>query len=402
MPKLLQFDTCLGAGSTGKIAEIIGDLAREAGWQTFMAHGSRFAKSSSMVSFQVGSKIDEYEHYAISRLFDRHGLGSSKPTRDLIKKIKEIKPDVVQIHNIHGYYANYKMLLQFLAAKDIPTVMTMHDFWLMTGHCAYINKSCDKWETGCGNCPRLKEYPAAFIDRTKKNWALKKELFNVFKQDKLVFVPVSYWLEGFAKRSLLGDRRIFTIQNGVDTKLFKPYDGEHSELLKKIDWSKLTIITIADRWTDANGFNDIIALSKILPEDMQIVMVGLNEQQLQGLPEKVVGIGHTDNVQQLIELYTSADVLFNASTEVTFGLVTAEAMACGTPAIVFKNTAGEEIINVETGFAIADIKEIPELVRKCRENVASYKDNCRKRIVEDFDSISQYSKYIELYKSLLK
>lgn len=402
MPKLLQFDTCLGAGSTGKIAEIIGNLAREAGWQTYMAHGSRFAKSSSMESFQMGSKLDEYRHYAISRLFDHHGLGSSKPTHDLLKKIEEIKPDVVQIHNIHGYYANYKMLLQYLAARGIPTVMTMHDFWLMTGHCAYINKSCGKWETGCGYCPRLKEYPAAFFDRTKKNWALKKELFEGFEKDKLVIVPVSYWLEGFAKRSLLGDRRIHTIQNGVDTKLFKPYEGEHSGLWKKIDWNKHTIITVADRWTDANGFHDIMALSRLLPEDMQIVMVGLNEQQQQGLPDKIVGIGHTDNVQQLIELYTSADVLFNSSTEVTFGLVTAEAMACGTPAIVFKNTAGEEIIDSETGYAIERIDEIPALVRKCRENAASYKNACRKRIVEEFDSISQYSKYIELYKSLLK
>lgn len=402
MPKLLQFDTCLGAGSTGKIAEIIGGLAREDGWQTYMAHGSRFAKSSSMESFQMGSKLDEYRHYAISRLFDRHGLGSSKPTHDLLKKIEEIKPDVVQIHNIHGYYANYKMLLQYLAARGIPTVMTMHDFWLMTGHCAYINKSCDKWASGCGHCPRLKEYPAAFFDRTKKNWALKKELFEGFEKDKLVIVPVSYWLEGFAKRSLLGDRRIHTIQNGVDTKLFKPYEGEYSGLWKKIDWNKHTIITVADRWTDANGFHDIMALSRLLPEDMQIVMVGLNEQQQQGLPDKIVGIGHTDNVQQLIELYTSADVLFNSSTEVTFGLVTAEAMACGTPAIVFKNTAGEEIIDSETGYAIGRIDEIPALVRKCRENAASYKNACRKRIVEEFDSISQYSKYIELYKSLLK
>lgn len=402
MPTLLQLDTCLGVGSTGRIAEIIGELARNAGWQTYMCHGSRFVGSSPMMSIQLGSKLDEYRHYFVSRVFDRHGLGSCKPTRDLIKQIEQIRPDVVQIHNIHGYYANYKLLFKFLAKKRIPTVMTMHDFWLMTGHCAYINKSCGKWETGCGHCPRLKEYPAAFFDRTKENWKLKKELFNAFKQDNLVFVPVSYWLEGYAKRSLLGDREIHTIQNGVNTKLFKPYEGEHSELWKKIDWSKYTIITVADRWTDANGFNDIMALSHLLADDMQIVMVGLNEQQLQGLPDKIVGIGHTDNVQQLIELYTSSDVLFNSSTEVTFGLVTAEAMACGTSAIVFKNTAGEEIINAETGYAIDSINEIPALVRKCREKADSYKVDCRKRIEEEFDSISQYSKYIELYKSLLK
>lgn len=401
MPTLLQFDTCLGSGSTGRIAEIIGDLARDAGWQTYMAHGSRFVKKTSMTAIQVGNKMHEYKHYAISRLFDCHGLGSSSPTRDIIKKIDEIKPDVIQIHNIHGYYVNYKMLLQYLAAKDIPTVITMHDFWLMTGHCAYINESCTKWETGCGNCKRLKEYPSAFLDRTKKNWELKKELFKGFNKDKLVFVPVSYWLESFAKRSLLYNSNFKVIQNGVDVKVFYPYNGEHSELWKKIDWSKQTIVAVADRWTESNGFNDLITLSQILPDDMQIVIVGLNANQMLSLPGKIIGIGHTDNVQQLIEIYTSADVLFNSSKEVTFGLVTAEAMACGTPAIVFNNTAGEEIIDENTGFAIDDISKIPALVRKCRENSGLYHMNCRKRIVEEFDSISQYSKYIELYKNLL-
>ena len=402
MPRLFQINTTIGRGSTGKIAELISSLAKKAGWECFIAHGPRFIGESEMCSFQVGGKLDEKWHYCVSRVFDRHGLGSCSATKKLIEHLDVVKPDVVHIHNIHGYYANFQLLFKYLAEKGIPTVMTMHDFWLMTGHCAYINKSCGKWETGCGHCPRLGEYPAAFFDRTKKNWALKKELLEGFEKDKLVIVPVSYWLEGFAKRSLLADRRIHTIQNGVDTKLFKPYVGDHSDLWKRVDWSKQTIITVADRWTDANGFHDIMALSRMLPEDMQIVMVGLNDQQQQGLPEKIVGIGHTDNVQQLIELYTSADVLFNSSTEVTFGLVTAEAMACGTPAIVFKNTAGEEIINAETGFAIADIKEIPELVRKCRENAAFYKAACRKRIVENFDSVRQYSKYVTLYNELLK
>lgn len=402
MPKLFQINSTLGRGSTGRIADIIAKQARNVGWVCYMAHGPRFVGNSEILSYQVSGRKDELFHYMQSRVFDRHGLGSCAATKRLIEQIEEIQPDVVQIHNIHGYYANYKLLFEYLAEKRIPTVMTMHDFWLMTGHCAYINKSCGKWETGCGHCPRLREYPAAVFDHTKKNWALKKELFGIFEKERLVLVPVSYWLEGFAKRSLLSECQFHVIQNGVDTKVFQPYQGEHSGLWKKIDWNKHTIITVADRWTDANGFHDIMALSRMLPEYMQIVMVGLNDQQLQGLPEKIVGIEHTDNVKQLIELYTSADVLFNSSTEVTFGLVTAEAMACGTPAIVFKNTAGEEIINEETGFAITDIKEIPALVCKCKENANTYKVDCRKRIVENFDSVKQYSKYVTLYNELLQ
>lgn len=402
MPKLFQINSTLGRGSTGRIADIIAKQARNVGWVCYMAHGPRFVENSEMLSYQVSGKKDELFHYLQSRVFDRHGLGSCAATKHLIEQIEEIQPDVVQIHNIHGYYVNYKLLFNYLAEKGIPTVMTMHDFWLMTGHCAYINKSCGKWETGCGHCPRLGEYPAAVFDHTKKNWALKKELFGAFEKDRLVMVPVSYWLEGFAKRSLLAECQFHVIQNGVDTKVFQPYQGEHSELWRKINWNKYTIISVADRWTDANGFNDIIALSRLLPADMQIVMVGLNEQQMQGLPAKIVGIGHTNNVQQLVELYTSADVLFNSSTEVTFGLVTTEAMACGTPAIVIKGTAGDEIIDSETGYATNRIEEIPELVYACRQKADFYKLKCRNRIVEHFDSAKQYAKYIELYNDILK
>lgn len=401
MPRLFQINTTIGRGSTGRIAELISLLAKKEGWECFIAHGSRFVGGSEMFSFQVSGRFAELRHYALSRVFDRHGLGSCAATKQLIEQIEDIKPDVVQIHNIHGYYANYKMLFKYLAEKGIPTVMTMHDFWLMTGHCAYINKSCEKWKIGCGSCPRLSEYPASLFDRSRKNWMLKKTLFNAFDKGKLVIVPVSYWLEGYAKQSLLKDCRFETIQNGVDTNLFKPYDEEHSDLYRSIDWSKHTIIAVADRWTQANGFNDIIELSSKLPDDMQIVMVGLNDNQKVGLPEKIVGVNHTENVNQLIELYSAADVLVNVSKEVTFGLVTAEAMACGTPAIVFKNTAGEEIINEDTGFAIEKIEEIPNLVYRCRESAKEYHTKCRNRIVENFDSIKQYSKYITLYDNIL-
>lgn len=400
--KLLVINSALRRGSTGHITELIASLARKDGWECCIAHGARFVGNSEVPSFQISGRVEELMHFLTSKCFDRHGLGSVRPTKSLIKHIEYMQPDVVHLHNIHGYYVNHKLLLGYLAEKRIPTVITMHDFWLMTGHCAYINKNCDKWETGCGHCPRLGEYPSALTDHTKKNWEIKRKLFGSFDNDRLVIVPVSHWLERFAKLSLLGGCKITTIQNGIDTKVFSPYEEKHSKLWESIDWSKLTIITVADRWTSANGFDKILQLSNLLPNEMQIVMVGLNEQQMKGLPDKIVGLGHTDNVQQLVELYSSADVLFNASTEVTFGLVTAEAMACGTPAIVFRNTAGEEIVDENTGFVVDDLNEILKVVGLCRENAEQYKKNCRDRIVSCFDSEKQYSKYIELYSDILQ
>jgi len=401
MPTLLQINTSLGRGSTGKIANQIGALASEAGWRCFVAHGSRFVGESAMTGLQVSGRAAEWGHYLKSHLLDEHGLGSAAATMRLLEDLDAIKPDVVHLHNIHGYYVNYPLLLGYLAHKGIPTVVTMHDFWLMTGHCAYIHPSCGKWQTGCGSCPRLREYPASLTDASHRNWTRKKACFKAFEKDKLCIVPVSHWLEGFVKQSLLQDCRIQVLQNGVDTARFKPYEGKPSALYESIDWSKHTILTVADRWTSSNGYGDILNLNAMLPADMQIVMVGLSEQQFKQLPEGIIGVAHTENVEQLIELYTSADVLFNASQEVTFGLVTAEAMACGTPAIVFEHTAGEEIIDGGTGYAVQTIERIPALVYDCRRRREEFRTACRERIVQNFDASRQYAKYIDLYNSML-
>lgn len=401
MPKLLQIDTCLGVGSTGKIAEIIGSYAQQCGWECYMAHGSRYIGKTKMVPFQIGSKFDEYCHYIKSFLFDAHGLASTRSTKKFIKFIKKIKPDIIHIHNIHGYYVNYKILLKFLANHKIPTIITLHDFWLMTGHCAYINDSCDKWKYGCEQCHRKNQYPKSIIDNSKRNWQRKKDIINQFRDDAITFVPVSNWLSYYTRNSILGGHKIYTIPNGVDINVFKPFDGEHSSLHKSIDWEKKTIITIADRWTDANGYNDIIQLSRIINNDTQIIMVGLDKNQLNTIPSNIIGVSRTDDIKQLVELYSSSDILLNVSREVTFGLVTAEAMACGTPAIVYKGTAGEDIVNFSTGHVISSISEVIDIITHCKDNKKEKSDTCRERIIDNFNSETQYRKYIDLYESML-
>ena len=229
MPRLLQINTTLGRGSTGKITKVISRQAQLCGWECFIMHGSRYVGDSDGHSYQVSHKGSEFLHFILSRFLDRHGLGSYIQTKKLIKKIKELHPDIVHIHNIHGYYVNYKLLLSFLAKYNYPTVVTMHDFWLITGHCAYINKKCDKWIYGCGNCPRLRDYPSAIIDNSKRNWLVKSKLFSLFGVDSLFVVPVSKWLERYVRKSYLKGANITCIQNGVDTSIFKPYNGELME-----------------------------------------------------------------------------------------------------------------------------------------------------------------------------
>ena len=397
MPKLLQINSVVNTGSTGRIAEQLGVLAINQGWESYIAYG-REARGSQSRLIKIGSKWDVNFHAIGSILTDRHGLFSKFATKSFLQQVDIIQPDVVHLHNVHGYYINVPMLFRYLKQKNIPTVITMHDFWLMTGHCAYINQSCDRWKTGCGNCPRLNQYPAAKFDNTKANWKWKASLF--VDMPNVTLVPVSYWLGRYVDESLLKNVKQNVIYNGIDTNVFKPFDGGAS--VKGVDWSKFTIMAIATRWTEANGYQDVMKLSSIIPDSCQIIMVGLDEQQMSNLPKNIIGFRKTESFTQLQELYTKSDVIFNPNREVTFGLVTAEAMACGTPAIVLRDTAGEEIVDEQTGFVVDTIEGVIDLIPRIRAlEKKKMSDACRFRINELFNADKQYQKYIDLYNAVI-
>lgn len=397
MPKLLQINSVVNTGSTGRIAEQLGVLAISQGWESYIAYG-REARGSQSRLIKIGSKWDVNFHAIGSILTDRHGLFSRYATKRFLQQVDIIQPDVVHLHNLHGYYINVPMLLRYLKQKNIPTVITMHDFWLMTGHCAYINQSCDRWKTGCGNCPRLNQYPAAKFDNTKANWKWKASLF--VDMPNVTLVPVSYWLGRYVDESLLKNAKQNVIYNGIDTNVFKPFDGGAS--VGGVDWSKFTIMAIATRWTEANGYQDVMKLSSILPDNCQIVMVGLDEQQMSNLPKNIIGFRKTESFTQLQELYTKSDLIFNPNREVTYGLVTAEAMACGTPAIVLRDTAGEELVDEQTGYVIDSVEEVPELISTINQVDKNYMSKaCRDRVRELFNAEKQFQKYIDLYKAVI-
>lgn len=397
MLKLLQINSVVNTGSTGRIAEQLGMLAMNQGWESYIAYG-REARESRSRLIRIGNRWDVNSHAIGSIFTDRHGLYSKYATKRFLQQVDIIQPDVVHLHNLHGYYINVPMLLRYLKDKNIPTVITMHDFWLMTGHCAYINQSCDRWKKGCGHCPRLNQYPASKMDNSVSNWMWKANMFK--NMSNVTLVPVSHWLDRYVKQSLLKNVHTHVIYNGINTSEFKPYVGE-SKILG-VDWNKFTIMCIATRWTEANGLDDVKALSNMLPADSQIVMVGLDEAQLTNLPKNIIGFRKTENFEQLKELYTKSDVLYNPNREVTFGLVTAEAMSCGTPAIVLRNTAGEELVDRETGFVVDCVDEVPALINRIKKGKTVERAlKCSERISHYFNAELQYQKYIDLYKHLV-
>ncbi len=395
--KVLQINS-FGNLSTGRIAV---DLYR-----TLVSEGHEgivaFARNSIAddVSYiKIGSDWDVKIHGLMTRITDKTGFYSEEVTKKLIKEIKDYNPDVVQLHNIHGYYLNIEVLFNFLKSYGKPVIWTLHDCWSYTGHCCHYSMvQCYRWKSGCYNCVQKDVYPASILfDNSKWNYQRKKELFTGMKN--MTIVAVSKWLAGEIRQSFMKEYPLKVIYNGIDLKSFCPTE---SDLREKYDlWDKIIILGAASTWA-RKGLNDFIKLSQMLDNRYKIIVVGVNDKEKALLPDNMIGISRINSIQDLAGLYTAADVFFNASVEETFGLTTVEAMACGTPVIVYDETALPEVVDENCGL-IVKAHDLDTVVAQV-ENVIHEKSNVRFLLerARDYEANSQYKKYVELYKEMLK
>jgi len=402
MKTLLQINTVVNFGSTGRIINELGQTAIQNGWNSYLAYGRKDQVPQPNL-IKIGSDWDVNLHGLQTRLFDQHGLGSRNATNKFIKHIDQIKPTIIHLHNLHGYYINIEILFNYLELKNIPVVWTFHDCWPMTGHCVYFDVvGCEKWKSVCYHCPQTREYPASLCwDRSLQNFHLKKELFSSLKN--LTIVPVSRWLENIVKQSYFSEFPIQVISNGIDMDVFSPL--QNSNILHKYRLeNKFIILGIASIWSTHKGLNDFTELSKKLKSDEQIILVGLTEFQLKTLPTNIIGISRTENVQELVALYSVADVFINPSVEEIFGLTTVEALACGTPTIVFNATASPELIKPEIGFVVGkgDISGLIEAIKTIKVKGKNYYSlACRDHIKKLYDKNDRHIDYLNLYESIL-
>lgn len=393
--KVLQINT-FGNLSTGKIAVDI--------YRTLKARGSEgvvaFARNDvpgDVPSFRIGNSFSVYADGVFTRFTDKAGHYSKGATAKLIKQIKEYDPDIIHLHNLHGYYINVPMLFEYLAEADKPVVWTLHDCWSYTGHCCYYSMAgCDKWKAaGCRSCPLKKAYPASLIcDNSAKNFAEKNKMFHSVKN--LNLVCVSNWLAGELKDSFLKDIPSRVIYNGIDTNVFKPSSGNFR--IKYNIGDKRIVLGVASTWDTRKGLSDFIELSKILDDRYRIVLVGLNDKEKRLLPDNITGIGRTDGPKELAEIYSAANVLFNASVEETFGLPNVEAIACGTPVVAYNCTGIPETMTDNDGYIVEphDLKSVAEkigliCVAGKRLDTGSFR----------FSKDKTYEAYMKLYEELI-
>lgn len=402
MPKLLQINVVANWGSTGKIAEQIGLQVMEKGWESYITW-RRYMNPSKSNLICVGTKFELYLHGGIS-LLDRHGLGSVRATSALVRKVKAIEPDIIHLHVVHDYFINYPILFKFLKSYGKPVVWTFHDCWAFTGHCAYFEaEGCLKWQTRCEHCENLKKYPKAFLDHSKKNFNLKKELFT--QVPNMTIVPVSDWLGNLVQQSFLKDYPMKVIHNGINTEVFRPLQNDAIREKYGIDKDKHILLGLSSLWEPRKGLKDFFKLNNLIDrEQYQIVLVGLNVKQISDLPEGIIGIARTDNVNELVALYSEATLFLNPTYEDNFPTINIESLACGTPVVTYKTGGSIEAVDDKTGFIIeqGDIEGLYDCAKTVvAKGKNSYTDACRHRALENFDAGKCYMQYIDLYEELM-
>lgn len=400
--RVLQINSVCGAGSTGRIATDLYKVLEEQGHECLIAYG-RGTAPEGINAYKIGTNLDNYLHVARTRLLDQHGYGSKKPTIELVKKIKEYNPDIIHLHNLHGYYLNLEVLFNYLAESNKPVVWTLHDCWTFTGHCAYFDYiGCDKWKIECRNCPQKKTYPNSYVlDNSYQNFNQKKELFT--KVNNLTIITPSQWLANLVKQSFLNKYPVQVINNGIDLSIFKPTP---SDFRKKYHLEKKKIILgVANVWDQRKGFDTFLELSSKLDENYQIVLVGVTEKQKNNIPSNIIGITRTNNIKELAEVYSTADVFVNPTLEDNFPTTNLEALACGTPIITFNSGGSGEAVDCQNGGGkIIEKGEIQvlyeEIVNMNNTEKCVYKNVQRAKDL--YMKEDKYMQYITIYNQKLK
>lgn len=413
--------------STGRIAVQLCRISQQAGHKALLCH-SRDHAPADVFSFRIGNRLDTYVHAALARLTDRAGFFSKRATRKLIRQLEAYQPDLIHLHNLHGYYLHLPTLFAYLKKQNLPVVWTLHDCWAYTGHCAYYTTAqdappigpakrrraehhtvgCDRWQGGCGQCVLKHSYPASWLaDQSALNWVEKRDLFRGLSY--MVLATPSEWLRDEVKQSFLKDYPVYVLPNGIDLNAFKPcqsdefmHDVVRSYGLERTEGRKL-VLSVAAVWDERKGLEDLIELSEKLGSEYCVAAVGLDEQQMEALPKgNIIGVRRTGNVNDLCALYTAADVYVSASREETMGMTLVEALACGTQVICYDATAMPEIVTEDVGEVVplGDVEALSQAVRRLCDQPKVFRD-CLARAA-DFDADRRFHAYLELYENMYR
>ena len=402
MAKIAQINSVCHS-STGRIMNAIKAQSIKEGFEAICFFGRGEAPEAEGY-FDIGNRMQMYRHILHTRLWDGHGLRSKGETEQLIHLLEQQKPDIIHLHNIHGYYLQVPLLFAYLKKTGIPVVWTLHDCWSYTGHCAYYDfVGCERYQSHCQNCPQKGSYPKSWlVDGSGRNFDWKKQAFS--HMPHLTLVTPSHWLKDQLRQTFMAQYPAKVIPNGIDLDTFQPMDGTAMGQKLGISPEKYVILGVATRFDEPRkGFDHFMRLSRLLAEDEQILLVGATKKQLENLPGNVKAMQRTADAKELAAIYSLPDLFVNPTLEDNLPTVTMEAMACGTPVTGYATGGQPEM--VEGLFPLAqkgDVEGLYAIIRQMRtQGKAAYTEACLQRAQQRFDAKICFAAYTELYRSLL-
>lgn len=366
--KVLIINSVCGIRSTGRICTDIADNYISNGHQCRIAYGREVASEKYQdISYRIGSDYDVNINGIKARFFDNEGFNAKKSTKKFIEWANNYNPDVLWLHNLHGYYINIELLFKWIKSRpQMEVKWTLHDCWAFTGHCSHFTfVKCNQWKEQCQKCMQSKEYPSSlFIDRCKVNFEKKKRLFCGVKN--LTIITPSYWLKSLVEQSFLKEYRVEVVHNSIDKTVFKPTQGDFRKKFNLYD--KKIVLGVASAWSQRKGLYDFYKLSQLLDDSYKIVLVGLTEPEINKAPKNILCISRTNSKEELAEIYTSADVFLNLTYEDTYPTVNLEAQACGTPCITYRTGGSVESVSSENVIEQGDLSAVVKKVESMTTN----------------------------------
>lgn len=388
--KILMINSVCGIRSTGRICTDLATALQKSGHTVKIAYGRLdVPQENQKYAIRIGTNLDVILHGLKARIFDDDGFGSESATKKFVQWVRKYDPDIIHLHNLHGYYINIKILFHYLKESKAHIIWTLHDCWAFTGHCAYFDYvGCKKWITGCYKCALKREYPSSLcLDQSKKHYRLKREL--IYNLENLTIITPSNWLKELAEQSYLGKFPVRVIHNGIDTNVFK---YKESNLRDRLNLhGKKVILGVASTWNERKGLGAFVELSKKLNEEYRIVLVGLSKKQISKMPSNILGISQTNSTIELAEYYSLADVFVNPTLEDNYPTTNLEAIACGTPVITY-NTGGSSE-SASTYGIVVEKGNVDEL-EKAILNIQKIK----LKTPFSLDYCDMVKKYLKLYK----
>lgn len=399
--KIVQINTVCGTGSTGKITANLYKAARNAMMTPYVAYG-RGTASDEILSYKIGNPLDFGCHVLINFFLGKSGFGSKSVTKRFLKWLDDIKPDILHLHNLHGFYIHVEMLFEYIKSHNIPVVWTLHDCWSLTGQCAFFDYSgCKKWQTECFQCPVYRsDYPySLFKDNSRQNYLLKKTIFTGVKN--LTIVTPSHWLADIVKQSYLQKYPVTVIPNGIDLTIFKP-----SSVTVSPNNNEKIILGVANTWEHRKGLDFFLQLADKLDSSYHIVLIGVSNKQQTMIQKKygnrITALTRTSNQAELAEWYTRAYVYVNPTLEDNFPTTNLEALACGTPVITFNTGGSPESITKQCGIVVekGNVAKLKEAILSLEKKTEITSSSCCKQAML-YDTHVRFEEYIQLYQNIL-